>query len=269
MATNLKKTDDNTLAMFELPALSTNLKELVAEELDGLGTIPFDVVKFPSGGGLVFEVPTEDPDQPDTVKDITGVILFHHPTNAYWEKDISESENKNPDCVSYDGHVGVKAATGEACDCADCPLNQYGTAKKGSGKACKNAHRIFLLRSGDPLPMIINIPPTSLKEMKRYFVKSVVARGQKSFQVITRITLKKAQNADGISYSTAVFTRVGDIPTEQLPQIIALSNTIKEISKQIQIVNDDAAEPTEPVSYVAPDNLPPDFTDIKDEELPV
>ena len=34
---------------------------IMAEELDGLGQIPFDVIKIPSGGGLTFEVPGDDP----------------------------------------------------------------------------------------------------------------------------------------------------------------------------------------------------------------
>ena len=39
---------------------------IMAEELDGLGQIPFDVIKIPSGGGLVFELPGADPEHPDT-----------------------------------------------------------------------------------------------------------------------------------------------------------------------------------------------------------
>ena len=38
---------------------------MIREELDGLGSIPFDVVKIPSGGGVAFEVPGDDPDNPD------------------------------------------------------------------------------------------------------------------------------------------------------------------------------------------------------------
>ena len=42
---------------FNLVTLTGELKEAVAEELDGLGTLPFERAKIPSGGGLAFELP--------------------------------------------------------------------------------------------------------------------------------------------------------------------------------------------------------------------
>ena len=39
-------------ADFNLVTLTGDMAEAVAEEMDGLGTIPFDRVKIPSGGGL-------------------------------------------------------------------------------------------------------------------------------------------------------------------------------------------------------------------------
>ena len=44
---------------FNLVTLTGELKEAVAEELDGLGTLPFERAKIPSGGGLAFELPGE------------------------------------------------------------------------------------------------------------------------------------------------------------------------------------------------------------------
>jgi len=48
---------------FNLVTLTGELKEAVAEELDGLGTIPFERAKIPSGGGLAFELPGETEDE--------------------------------------------------------------------------------------------------------------------------------------------------------------------------------------------------------------
>ena len=45
---------------FDLVTLEGALAEAIAEEMDGLGTVPFDRVKIPSGGGLAFEIPGED-----------------------------------------------------------------------------------------------------------------------------------------------------------------------------------------------------------------
>ena len=48
------------------------------EEMAGLN-VSFDRIKVPSGGGLAFEVPGENPDEPDLQKEFRAVILYHHP----------------------------------------------------------------------------------------------------------------------------------------------------------------------------------------------
>ena len=81
-----KKTEAAALAVienFELPAVSGNMGAAMAEEMEGL-QLSFPRVKIPSGGGLAFEVPGDDPENPDTEKEIIGVIVDHHPVNAYW-----------------------------------------------------------------------------------------------------------------------------------------------------------------------------------------
>jgi len=40
-------------------------------------------IKLPGGGGMAFEVPSEDGEDTEPVKDITGVILYNHPAYAY------------------------------------------------------------------------------------------------------------------------------------------------------------------------------------------
>ena len=41
---------------FDLQTISGDLAQAIAEEMDGLGALPFDRVKIPSGGGLAFEL---------------------------------------------------------------------------------------------------------------------------------------------------------------------------------------------------------------------
>ena len=62
---------ENTLAA----AGTENFLSEIAEEMDGLGDISFDSIKIPSGGGLAFEVPGDDPENPGIEKEICGVIL--------------------------------------------------------------------------------------------------------------------------------------------------------------------------------------------------
>lgn len=201
---------------------------VMAEELDGLGQIPFDVIKIPSGGGLVFEVPGDDPENPDTEKVIRGIIVHHHAVNAWW-REAYTGGNAAPDCASLDGKLGVDMVTGETKRCDTCPFNQFGSADNGNGKACKNGHRIYILREGEMLPLMISLPPTSLKALKDYLAKRLIMKGIRPVDVITEISLAKEKNADGISYSKCVFKKAGELSPEQKALSYAASDFVKSI----------------------------------------
>jgi len=56
-----------------------NLDEAMASELDGLD-MTFERIKIPSAGSTVFEVPGENPGEPDTVKEFScgnPCIIIH------------------------------------------------------------------------------------------------------------------------------------------------------------------------------------------------
>ena len=71
--------------MLEYGANSVNLAELLAEEMEGL-SLSFDRIKIPAGGGLAYEVPSDNPDSPDMVKEFKAVILYHHPVHTYYKE---------------------------------------------------------------------------------------------------------------------------------------------------------------------------------------
>lgn len=228
---------------FDLQVLAGDMAAAMAEEMDGLGSIPFEKVKIPSGGGLAFEVPTEDEDNPDTVKELVGVILYHHPINGYWANKY-DGQNNQPDCTSYDGKVGIVADTGECVDCSNCQYNKFGSEVKdngtpGKGKACKNMHRIYLLTEGNPVPILLTLPPTSLKSLRDYVGKKIVLKGMRSYQVITKITLKKEQSGDGITYSRAVFASLGTLSGDKLEMAKQYADNIKSSNQTVEITEDD------------------------------
>ena len=55
----------------------------LADDMEGL-TLSFPKVKIPAGGSLQFELPTGDPENPEYVRFLQGIILFHHASGAYW-----------------------------------------------------------------------------------------------------------------------------------------------------------------------------------------
>lgn len=227
---------------FNLVTLEGELAEAIAEEMDGLGSVPFDRVKIPSGGGIAFELPGEDDEETEIVKELVGVILFHHPVNAYW-KEKFEGGNEQPDCSSQDGKTGIDRETGECKDCASCPFNQFGS--DGAGKACKNVHRIYMLREGNPVPLILALPPTSLKYMRDYISKRILLKGMRCHHAVTKITLKKEKSAGGIDYSRAAFAFVEKLTPEQIAAAEAMADSIKQTERNMDVGADYAtAAPT-------------------------
>lgn len=248
---------------FNLIALEGEIAEAIAEEMDGLGSVPYDRVKIPSGGGLAFELPGEDDEDTETATELVGVILFHHPVNAYW-KEKFEGGNEQPDCSSFDGKKGVVRETGECKDCASCPYNQFGSGDKGSGKACKNAHRVYMLREGNPVPLILSLPPTSLKYMRDYISKRILLKGMRCYHAVTKITLKKEKSAAGITYSRTAFSFVEKLSPEQIAAAEAMANTIKQTDRNID-VGDDYAEPAEPAAPAPkPSSVGDGFMEVPD-----
>jgi len=198
------------------------------EELDGLSTT-FDKVKIPAGGGLMFEVIGDD-GSPEPVKEIEGVILYHHATNSFYKEKYTGGNNP-PDCGSYDGKIGEGNPGGS---CGNCPYNQFGSGDNGNGKACKNKRRIFILREGEVFPIMLSLPTGSLKEFTN-FVRRLVTKGKRSHTLVTKISLKKATSSTGIQFSQAVFSIKRNLTEDEVSAVLPLVDHIKELSKNIAL----------------------------------
>lgn len=218
---------------YVIPNVSNDVTEGISEELNGLN-ISLDKVKIPAGGGLAFEVPGDDPDSPDSEKEFVGVIIDHYPLNSYWTEKYN-GQNVAPSCYSTDSRTGTGTPGG---DCLKCPYNKFGSGEDGQSKACKNAHRIYILRSGELYPMVVTIPPTSLKSLSDYLAKRVVTKGLRSYGVVTKLTLKKATNNTGIAYSQVQFSLVDKLTPEQAEVMKAYSDSLRCVTRNIDFTDD-------------------------------
>lgn len=216
-------------AIAEYGAHSANLTQLLAEELDGL-SLSFDRLKIPAGGGLAYEVPSDNPDSPDTLKEFKAVILYHHPVHAYYATKYTGGNNP-PDCGSMDGHTGLEAETGVVQACKDCDYNKFGSGENGA-KACKQKRRIYILRAGEALPNILSLPTGSLADFSKYIMR-LLSKGNKSSGVVTKFALKKAQNSGGVTYSQAVLSVDRPLTDAEIPLIERLAEQVKAIANRI------------------------------------
>ena len=162
----------------------------------------FQRVKIPAGGALQFEVPTEDPDNPDYTRTLEGIILYNHSAYTLWPEGSEYDEDTKPLCSSVDGKTGIGVPGGA---CATCPMNAYGSAKDGGrGKACKNMRHLYLLRSGEYMPLLVSLPPTSIRPFKEFLNRAFVYRQRATYGSLVQIGLKKDSNGSN-DYSVATF----------------------------------------------------------------
>ena len=198
----------------------------IAEEMDGLSTF-FERIKMPSGETTLYQLPSENPEEPEFAKEFSAVILHHHPIRAYFKTKFTGAANP-PDCGSLDAVMGFGNPGG---DCRNCIYNEYNSGENGS-KACKERHRLYLLREGEMFPVMLSLPTGSLKELSRYLMR-LLTRGSKSNEVVTKFSLVKATNKGGITYAKACFQVERKLTAEELPLVVGMSEQIKLLSRSI------------------------------------
>ena len=204
------------------------------EDMDGLQT-SFPRVKIPGGGVLQFEMPGDDPDRPSYVSELEGIILFNHASNAHWPEGSEYDDNTPPQCQSLNGKIGYGDPGGL---CAACANNAFGSDGKGRGKACKNMRILYLLRSGELMPLQVALPPTSIHPFSDFVNAVFKLRNRPMYSTIVRISLKRA-SSNGFDYSTATFTKVRDLAGEELARVRAYAAGFREQVKMM--LSDQAA----------------------------
>lgn len=212
----------------------------LADDLEGM-QLSFQRVKIPGGGMLQFEIPGDNPEEPDYVKTIEGIIVYSHLNNAYWAEGMEYDDNATPLCSSLDGKVGCGSPGGT---CATCSLNKFGTAtdangKPAKGKACKNMRSLYVLRNGDAMPILLSLPPTSLTPYKEFANACFLMKNRPLYTGLVQIGLKRVEGAN--AYSIATFKKLRDFVGEELMQVKAYALTFREQIKMLnQMRADDA-----------------------------
>jgi hypothetical protein len=210
----------------------SNIVEIVEENLgsEGVSSYDLDRVKIPAGGATAFEVPTLEGEE--SIKEIEGIIIFWKTARAYWPEKFN-GENNPPQCSSVDGEVGQGTPGGY---CSKCPLTQFGSAENGKGQACKQMRQLFIVRENDILPLVLTLPPTSIKPAKQYFMR-LASKGIKYTHAATRITLEKAKSGEGITYSKAAFALVKQLEPVVCAKIDAFVESIRPMLETVTIEN--------------------------------
>lgn len=178
--------------MSENKALKS-IQEQMNQELAGLaGSVAPPSSNKISLKGKVFTMPDNTTNQGP----LRAVILDFINFNAYYKKAYDPQNPVGPDCfalhktiseMSPKNHDGVPEPQSE--DCATCPMNQFGSASTGKGKACRNKIRLAVVpvdANDDTEPMTIELPPSSIKSWNSY-ISRLRQQGHLPVQVVTDI----------------------------------------------------------------------------------
>ena len=92
--------------------------------------------------------------------------------------------------------------------------------------------QVYLLRSGEYLPLQLSLPPTSLRPFNDFMNLAFVARRRPSYSAIVEIGLKRAESG-GYTYSVATFRKVRDLEGEGLAAVKSYAANFKEQVKSL------------------------------------
>ena len=129
--------------------------------------------------------------------DLLVIALDFVHCNTWYDSAFDPDSPQPPACfaISDDGeemepHASAPNKQHDRCD--GCPMNAWGTADRGRGKACKNTYRIACMEAdADPADAevaILTLPPTSLKHWERYVTGLDSKLSRPPFGVVTRFT---------------------------------------------------------------------------------
>ena len=210
-------------------ALTNNALDIIRANLKSqpLTLDLFDIVKSPSGGSTVFEVPGLSGTEAD--KELMGIVLDYTTPRAYWDTP-DPVEGTPPVCLSQNSII---SQDGKAC--AHCPYNDFGSKDgESNAKACKESVLLFLLRPNSIIPLLVRVPVTSKPRFLKYSTRLLSTLTPIS-SVVTKITLEKATSKGGKPFALFNFEVVSTLTPEEADHARAYAKQFMEIVNAAQM----------------------------------
>ena len=138
------------------------------------------------------------------------IVLDHVAENAYYEGDFDPDSPQPPVCYAFhrpvlkDGEWTMEgmaphpqAPDKQKQECKGCPQNEFGSAERGAGKACKNIRRLALMMP-EQLDDIVNaevmymkLPVTSVKSWSGYVAGLAAMHKRPPYAMVTQFDIVK------------------------------------------------------------------------------
>jgi hypothetical protein len=163
--------------------------------------------------------------------------------NDYYDQDFDSDNIATPACFAL-GRTQEEMQPhpnspnpqgGKDGKCKGCPQNEYGTSRRGRGKACQNRQRLALITSADLENDIasadvayLKIPPTALKSFAGYIKQLADTMHTHPVGVVTELTvLPDPKNQVKLNFRMVEKLEDGDV-------VEALLAKREEIMKEIE-----------------------------------
>lgn len=256
---------------YQVAQLDENIQELFQMNFGDEGLVMSDLpkAKMPSTGGGAFSVPGPDGEE-DMKKMIEGVIIHAQPRRVFFERSFDEDPSAKPKCYSLDGKVGGPNGEYAGRSCKTCPFAQFGP--NNERPQCTQRLELYILQKEALLPLVLNLPPTSLANWRKYKT-FLFSQGYGAYQyVVTRVGLKTEETNGGRRATKAIFKPVYKMGREEaakMKEYIAgikpfIERTSAEEQRAQEYTNDaEVAEEAAPmdiepeaVPWEAEENLP-------------
>ena len=211
-------------------ALTNNALDIIRANLKSqpLSLDLFDIVKSPSGGSTVFEVPGLAGNE--AAKELVGIVLDYTTPRAYWDTP-DPVEGTPPVCLSQNSIISHDGKS-----CALCPYNDFGSKDgESNAKACKESVLLFLLRPTSIIPLLVRVPVTSKPRFLKYSTRLLSTLTPIS-SVVTKITLEKATSRQGKPYALFNFEAVSILGAEEAAHAKEFGQQFMEIVNAAQLV---------------------------------
>lgn len=181
------------------------------------------------------------------------VIVAHKAMKRYFEGDFDPSGDDKvmPVCYAFGRNFKdpmtphAECAKKQAASCDTCPHAEFGSAKTGRGKSCKDSINIAFIEAGSLaangvfMPYTnsgadlnrlrtaevvkLSIPATSLKAFKAHIDNMRENFGRPSNSMYTQLEVKMSDN----DYPTVEFTPLGKLTQEQHAIVDQRSKTVE------------------------------------------
>ena len=215
-----------------------NAKDVMIQAFDQLGISDrlLSRIKVPTGGMTAWEIETLEGTKVEQEIDAI-IVAMKGKQKAWWSTSMEDGNaGSPPSCVSTDGSNGYginsldAAATEGVHACPECAWSKFGSSRGGgNGKDCKDFALLFFFREGSRIPTLLQVPATSLKVLQSYVLK-LIDNGKRFEGCVTTLSLKKAQSAGGITYSTLDLSWKSDLDAASAQEMASVG---REFTKRI------------------------------------